>query len=148
MRYAILALVMTCVSLVSACETCPYRSVNTFTNKEPTNQTLGCCDAQHSFQFLNAFDDADVDILVKEAAGAATQVTVWLTRNTCERLFDTGSSIPRCETLIGPVQAGTTSQLTKVPSGWLSVWVKQQNPVQTQVQYVVSVGLWRHSCIG
>jgi hypothetical protein len=137
---------LTLMALVNACETCPYRSVNTFTNDDDTNQTLGCCDAQISFEFLNAYEDADVDILVVEAAGAATQVTVWLTRSTCERLFDTGSSVPRCEILIGPVQAGTTSQKTKVPRGTLRVWVQQRNPVQTQVQYVVSAALWRHSC--
>jgi hypothetical protein len=146
MRCAILALGLTLLALVSACDTCPYRSVNSFTNADDTNQTLGCCDAQMSFEFLNAYDDADVDILVVEVAGAATQVTAWLTRNTCERLFDTGSSVPRCEILIGPVQAGTTSQKTRVPSGRLRVWVQQRNPVQTQVRYVVSVALWRHSC--
>jgi hypothetical protein len=146
MRCAILALGLTFMALASACEICPYRSVNTFTNKEDTNQRLGCCDAQASFDFINAYDDADVDILVVDVPGAPTQVTTWLTAASCERLFDTGSSVPRCAILIGPVQAGTTSPRSRVPMGNLRIWVQQRSPVQAQVQYIVSVALWRHSC--
>ena len=146
MRCAILALGLTLAALVSACETCPYRSVNSFTNAVEANQTVGCCDAQISFEFLNVYEDADLDILVMEFPGAATQVTAWLTRSTCERPFDTASNVPRCEILIGPIHSGTTSQRTRVPMGTLRVWVQQRNPVQAQVQYVVSAVLWRHSC--
>ena len=69
-------------------------------------------------------------------------------RGTCDRLFDSGSTVPRCEILIGPVQAGTTSERTEVPMGTLRVWVQQRNPVQTQVPYAVSVALWRNQCGG
>ena len=128
---------------VSACETCPYRSVSTFGNPP---DSVGCCDAKVAVTFTNGFDDADVDIAVSETVGAPTQVDAWLTAGTCDRLFDSGSNTPNCDILIGPVAAGSVSPRREAPTGSLRIWVRLRNAVETPVPYRVDATLWRHQC--
>ena len=127
----------------SACETCPlnlYRLVATGPKTTP------CCEATIAQDVNIGFDDAQIDLSVQEATGAAIQVDAWVTRDSCDRLFDSGSTTPLCEILIGPVAAGTVSNRRDAPSGSVRIWVRPRAVTEGAVPYSVELGIWRHYC--
>jgi hypothetical protein len=128
--------------VLGACETCPLRA----TLRHTSDKTVECCDAVIALEFFTSFDDAEVDLAVTRT-GAPTEVEAWLTRDTCARLFDSGSNTPLCEILIGPVRAGDVSERRKA-TGRFRIWVRQMTPVQMAVPYGVDAVVWRHTCAG
>ena len=123
---------------------CPIRVIREFTTA--ASAAAPCCDATIALEFNVSDDDLDVDLFVENTPGAATQVDAWLTLNTCERLFDPGSTTPRCEVLIGPVSAGSVSERRDAPRSTLRIWVKQRTSVNVSVPYGVGSQLWGERC--
>lgn len=146
-RCAVRCLLLVAACIASACDaTCPhtFEVLSTFTFDE----AVPCCETTMRKQpVVIRADDAEVDVAVHQDPTIAARVDAWLTPASCLQLFDPGSSVPKCEVLIGPVAAGSVSARRKAPAGDYHVFVRPRDAGTAPVAALVDVRVWGARCL-
>ena len=141
--------VLSLVSLLwfPACDSCPFGLIKTVNFA----RSVACCGGFERHDVSPGSTEAtEFDVALTFVPGQEAQVTAWLTRGDCDRLFaaaydDPGAS-PLCEVLIGPVMPGQVSARRKLSPGPFRLFVQASAANPASAQYFVDVGVWGQSC--
>lgn len=147
--------VVTAVLAVVACDTpCAFRIL---TRLEFGVRPVPCCGAA-DVQDVVLPDQPDLAIDITQPAlpDRVGGQDVWLTRTSCEVLFDgpyvepgTGPRpTPKCEVLLGPISPGRVSPRTVLAPGRYRMFVQAYATNVTPNPYRVDISVWGSACEG